>query len=98
MLALIGVMRALNRHQVREFTSDRKPHHWGKRNTGEGSMTVFDRISRKEAEAASMNWSRYFDGPIALPEGGELRTLLDAGRYVDKTTPQHGTNARSGRW
>jgi hypothetical protein len=60
-------------------------------------MTVFDRISRKEAEAASMNWSRYFDGPIALPEGGELRTLLDAGRYVDKTTPQHGTNARSGK-
>jgi hypothetical protein len=29
-------------------------------------------------------WSRAFDGPIALPEGGELRTLLDAGRYVDK--------------
>ena len=34
-------------------------------------------------EAASMNWSREFDEPIALPDGGELRTLLDAGRYVD---------------
>ena len=31
MLARIGVMQALNRHEVREFTSDRKPHHWGKR-------------------------------------------------------------------
>jgi hypothetical protein len=31
MFARIGVMRALNRHQVREFNPDRKPHHWGKR-------------------------------------------------------------------
>ena len=30
------------------------------------------------------DWSRHFDEPIALPDGGELRTLLDAGRYVDK--------------
>jgi hypothetical protein len=30
-LARIGIMRALNRDQVREFNSDRKPHHWGKR-------------------------------------------------------------------
>jgi hypothetical protein len=29
-------------------------------------------------------WSREYDEPIALPDGGELRTLLDAGRYVDK--------------
>jgi hypothetical protein len=34
-------------------------------------------------EAASMNWSREFDEPIVLTDGGELRTLLDAGRYVD---------------
>jgi hypothetical protein len=33
---------------------------------------------------APKGWKRAFDGPIALPEGGELRTLLDAGRYVDK--------------
>jgi hypothetical protein len=33
-------------------------------------------------EAASMNWSGEFDEPIVLPDGGELRTLLDAGRYV----------------
>src|SRR6202022_384861 len=31
MLARIGVMQALNRHHVREFNLDRKPHHWGKR-------------------------------------------------------------------
>jgi hypothetical protein len=28
MLARIGMQRALNRHHVREFNSDRKPHHW----------------------------------------------------------------------
>jgi hypothetical protein len=31
MMARIGVMRALNRHHVREFNPDRKDHHWGKR-------------------------------------------------------------------
>jgi hypothetical protein len=31
MMARIGVMRALNRHVVREFNSDRKEHHWGRR-------------------------------------------------------------------
>ena len=31
MFARIGVMRALNRRHVREFNTDRKPHHWGKR-------------------------------------------------------------------
>jgi hypothetical protein len=31
MLARIGVMRALNRHVVREFNPDRKDHHWGRR-------------------------------------------------------------------
>jgi hypothetical protein len=31
MLARIGVMRALNRHHVREFNPDRKDHHWCKR-------------------------------------------------------------------
>jgi hypothetical protein len=34
-------------------------------------------------EAASMNWSREFDEPIPLPNGRELVTLEDAGRYVD---------------
>ena len=28
-------------------------------------------------------WKRPFDDPIPLPDGGELRTLLDAARYVD---------------
>jgi hypothetical protein len=31
MFARIGVMQALNRHHVREFNTDRKPHHWRKR-------------------------------------------------------------------
>src|SRR5260370_28165422 len=31
MMARIGVMRALNRHVVREFNPDRKDKHWGKR-------------------------------------------------------------------
>jgi hypothetical protein len=31
MFARIGVMQALNRHQVREFNTDRKSHQWGKR-------------------------------------------------------------------
>jgi hypothetical protein len=30
-LARIGVMRALNRHHVREFNPARKEHHWGRR-------------------------------------------------------------------
>jgi hypothetical protein len=30
-MARIGVMRALNRHIVREFNPDRKDTHWGKR-------------------------------------------------------------------
>jgi hypothetical protein len=29
MIARIGIMRALNRHHVREFNPDRKDHHWG---------------------------------------------------------------------
>jgi hypothetical protein len=29
-------------------------------------------------------WRHAVDEPIPLPDGGELRTLLDAGRYVDK--------------
>jgi hypothetical protein len=31
MMARIGVMRALNRHVVREFNPGRKETHWGKR-------------------------------------------------------------------
>jgi hypothetical protein len=31
MFARIGVMRALNRDHVREFNTDCKPHHWGRR-------------------------------------------------------------------
>jgi hypothetical protein len=31
MMARIGIMRSLNRHHVREFNSDRKDLHWGRR-------------------------------------------------------------------
>ena len=31
MLPRIGVLKALNRHRVREFNSNRKDMHWGKR-------------------------------------------------------------------
>jgi len=31
MMARIGVMKALNRHIVREFNPERKDTHWGKR-------------------------------------------------------------------
>jgi hypothetical protein len=31
MFARIGVMRALNRHDVRVFNPNRKDHHWGRR-------------------------------------------------------------------
>lgn len=30
-----------------------------------------------------MTWSRRFDDPIALPDGRTLRTLRDAGRYIE---------------
>jgi hypothetical protein len=30
-IARMGVLQAINRHQVREFDTARKPHHWGKR-------------------------------------------------------------------
>ncbi len=31
MFARIGIMRALNRHLVREFNPSRKKYHWGRR-------------------------------------------------------------------
>lgn len=31
-----------------------------------------------------MPWSRAFDDPIPLPEGGTLATLADAARYIEK--------------
>jgi hypothetical protein len=30
-VARIDIMRALNRHLIREFNPNRKDHHWGKR-------------------------------------------------------------------
>lgn len=36
MLPRIGVLKALNRHRVREFNPDRKQTHWGKRKLKRG--------------------------------------------------------------
>lgn len=30
-----------------------------------------------------MSWDRKFDAPIALPDGSELTTLIEAGRYIE---------------
>jgi hypothetical protein len=36
---------------------------------------------------ANKGWSRRFDDPIALPDGGELTTLREAVAYLAKTVP-----------
>ena len=41
MHARIGMLRALNRHVVRTFNSDRKDTHWGKRSSGGTSERCF---------------------------------------------------------
>jgi hypothetical protein len=41
MFARIGIMRALNRHVERVFNPDRKDHHWGRAQTGAGSVIEF---------------------------------------------------------
>jgi hypothetical protein len=59
-----------------------------------------DRFSRHQAEAAAVSWSRQFDAPIPLPDGGELRTVRDAGEYIaalpkqDQDQPHWKTAAR----
>ena len=40
-------------------------------------------------------WSRTFDDPIPLPDGGELCTLRDAGNYVTKLP---NSEASTPRW
>ena len=30
------------------------------------------------------DWQRWFQDPVPLPEGGELKTLRDAGEYIEK--------------
>jgi hypothetical protein len=52
MLARIGIMRALHRHDVQEFTSDRKPHHWGKRKLKRDEQPIALRNSRIAAGAS----------------------------------------------
>jgi hypothetical protein len=44
-----------------------------------------------------MSWSARFDEPIPGPDGGELRTLLDAWRYVDALLrSMHGRRVANG--
>jgi hypothetical protein len=41
-----------------------------------------DRFGSSEAPRSSHQWSRAFDDPIITPDGLELRTLRDAGEYI----------------
>jgi hypothetical protein len=38
--------------------------------------------SGRAAVISERGWAREFDDPIALPDGGRLVTLLDAGNYI----------------
>jgi hypothetical protein len=40
-----------------------------------------------------MTWSRAFDAPIPLPDGGEITTLREAGEYVT-ACPRRSTTSR----
>ena len=40
MMARIGIMRALNREHVREFTETGKKHHWGAEQAQEGQVVI----------------------------------------------------------
>jgi hypothetical protein len=44
---------------------------------------------------AVKGWDRPFNDPIPLPDGGELRTLRDAGNYVTKLP---NSEASTPRW
>jgi hypothetical protein len=41
-------------------------------------------ISLSSEPMAKRNWQREFDRPILLPKGRELRSLIDADRYIKK--------------
>jgi hypothetical protein len=45
---------------------------------------------------ALMTWSRAFDAPIRLPDGGEITTLREAGEYLCLSwePPQFGRQVR----
>jgi hypothetical protein len=54
----------------------------------DGTLKIVARGTDKEDKAAAWgkmaDWTRQFDEPIPLPDGRLLRTLLDAGRYVEQ--------------
>jgi hypothetical protein len=52
----------------------------------EASEGVFSRpgIAQKAGATLVMSWSRAFHIPIALPDGRVLRTLRDAGEYIQE--------------
>jgi hypothetical protein len=37
---------------------------------------------------ANKGWSRRFDDPVSLPDGGELVTLREAIAYLSRTVPK----------
>ena len=73
MFARIGVMRALNRHVGRAFNPDRKEHHWGPAETGEGSMTNKDAFdlwwewAEKPVDNKPTIDAAIYDAVMALP-------------------------------
>jgi hypothetical protein len=44
-----------------------------------------------------MSWFRWFDEPIELPDGWRLRTLRNAGRYVEALHSPSTTNPSAAR-
>jgi len=38
--------------------------------------------------ASHRGWARKFEDPIVLPDGRVLRTLLDAGNYIEALPPK----------
>ena len=40
------------------------------------------------ATLSDRGWAREFEDPIALADGRTLRTLLDAGNYIDGLSPK----------
>ncbi len=41
-----------------------------------------------EAKGLMADWSRHFDEPVQLPDGGELRTLQEAIAWLAKEVPK----------
>ena len=70
MLARIGVLKALHRGIAREFNSDRKETHWGKRKLKRINERRLEAVNRIESEAQSLALIR------SAPETCNLRASV----------------------